>query len=65
MVKVFALYAEGNGFNSCTEIFPYFSCGYFYAEVSLLLSKFNCNALGWTSVPSFPSCYIKFSLLDV
>ena len=65
MVKVFALYAEGHGFNSCTGIFPDFFCGYFHAEVSLLLSKFNCSALGWISVPSFPSCYSKFGLLDV
>ena len=60
MVEVSAVYAEGRGFESCTGIFlEFFLSRYLPCGSQFMLSKFNCNTLGWNAVPSF--LYIIFS----
>ena len=45
---------EGRGFDSCAGIFPDFSLSeYLPCRNRFMLSKINCNTLGWNTIPSF------------
>ena len=49
-----AMYAESLGFDSFVGIFHnFFLLEYLLCGSRFMLSKFNCNTLGWNTVPSF------------